>query len=298
MWGSRVTSRRKNRQAGLHTASVLRVAATGALRRRNSIFLLKMVFLFIVAMAGLISVGILAWHGTRSIGKYLFFQNDIFNLRNFKIVCDGEIVTPKHIFEYLELNSCSNIFAFNMANSRDMLLKNVPRIKNAEFTRHLPGELIITIRERLSVARLEMNSYYLTIDHDGYILGISSGSKKLPVISGHEFSGLRPGIHLKERKIIKALDVLAVCDTTPVGNYVRLKNIDVGNPEVLEIYLAEGEKVKLSWNGMDQESAVARKNLENKLNRLAESLRSAATRGKKIAFIDMTVENNFPAQEY
>jgi cell division septal protein FtsQ len=298
MWGSRATSRRTKHQAGLHTASVLRVSAAGTLRRRKSIFLLKIALAFVIAAAGLASAGILAWQGARSISRYLFFQNDIFRLRNFKIVCDGEIVTPKHIFEYLELSSCSNIFAFNMAGSREMLLKNVPRIKSAEFARRLPGELIITIRERLPVARLQMNSYFLTIDRDGYILGTSAGSKNLPVISGHELSGLRPGIRLEERKITKALDVLRACDTTPVGNYVRIKNIDVGKPDALEIELAEGEKGRFSWQGMDQESAASRGNMENKLNRLADSLRSAAARGKKIAFIDMTVENNFPAQEY
>lgn len=257
-----------------------------------------MAVILLISLAGIISVGILAWQGARSIGQYLIFQNDIFRLRNCKIVCDGEVVTPKHIVEYLELNSCSNIFAFNMAEGHAVLLKKVPRIKSADFTRRLPGELSITIHERLPVARLQMNAYYLMVDHEGYILGTSSGSKTLPIISGHELSGLRPGVQLGGRKIMRALDVLTVGNTTPVGNYVRIKNINVSKADVLELVLADGEKVKLSWTGMDQESSASKDSLENKLTRLAKSLQSAAARGKKIASIDMTMENNFPAQEY
>jgi len=282
----------------LHTVSVLGVSAGGAKGRRNRILLLRMGIIMLISLAGACSVGILAWQGARSIGQYLFFQNDIFRLRNFKIVCDGEVVTPKHIVEYMELNNCSNIFAFNMAEGRAALLNKVPRIKSAEFTRRLPGELSITIHERIPVARLQMNSYCLTVDREGFILGISSGSKNLPVLFGHELSGLRPGIRLEERKIMNALDVLAVCDTIPAGNYIKIKSIDVSKADVLELTLADGEKIKLSWIGMNQESSASKDSLENKLTRLAESLRSAAARGKKIASIDMTVENNFPAQEY
>jgi len=185
-----------------------------------------------------------------------------------------------------------------MAEGHAALLKKVPRIKSAEFARRLPGELSITIHERLPVARLQMNAYCLMVDREGYILGTSSGSKNLPVIFGHELSGLRPGVQLGEQKIMRALDVLTVCNTTPVGNYVKTKSIDVSKADVLELALADGEKVKLSWTGMDQEFPASRDSLENKLTRLAESLRSAAARGKKIASIDLTVENNFPAQEY
>ena len=283
----------------MHTSSVLRVSAGGAKGRRNKIFLLRTAVVLLISLAGAVSVGILAWHGARSITQYLFFQNDIFRLRNCKIVCDGEVITPKYIHdECLKLNSYSNIFAFNMAEGRAELLNKVPRIKSAEFTRRLPGELSITIHERLPVARLQMNAYYLMVDREGYILGTSSGSKNLPIIFGHELAGLRPGVQLEEQKIMNALDVLMICDTTPAGNYVKVKSIDVSNADVLELALADGEKVKLTWAGMNQEATVSRDSLENKLTRLAESLRSAATRGKKIASIDMTVENNFPAQEY
>lgn len=298
MWGKTPDNRRANRRAGLHTADVLHVAAFNAKNNRNRILMLRKVIILLIALAGLMSLGTLALLGARSIGQYLFFQNDLFRLRACKIECNGDIITPKHIVEYLEINNCSNLFAFNMVEKRAMLLKKVPRIKGAEFARRLPGELTIIIHERQPEARLAMGAYYLAIDQEGYVLGTSSGTKSLPVISGHDLSGLRPGIQLDEKRITRALEVLKTSDVLPIGNYVKIKSIDVGNPEALEITLDNEGKVYLAWIGMDQPSAASLKNLETKLTKLAENLKSAAARGKKIISIDMTIENNFPSQEH
>lgn len=259
-------------------------------------FALRMAITLVMALAGLAALGILAWIGTQSIAQFLFFRNEIFRLRSVKIECDGEVITPKHVSEYLILNTCSNLFSFNMAAERAALLKKVPRIRNVEFTRTLPGKLAIVVRERLPMARLGMGYYYLAVDREGKILGPSSGSKNLPVISRHKLSGLRPGVLLEDMKIARALKVLTTCDTTPVGEQIKIREIDVAQEDALELTLAGGEKVLFAWPDMDRDAPG--NNLERKLIRLAESLKSAAARGKKIAAIDMTLENNFPAREY
>lgn len=282
---------------GFNSGDVLPVGISLKGRGKN-LFLLRLGAILLVAFLGLSSIGILMWLGARSIGQYLFFQNDLFRLRNVKIECDGEVITPKLIVEYLALNSCSNLFMFNMLEEHAALLQKVPRIKKADFARRLPGELTIIISERLPVARLEMGAYYLTLDREGFVLGTSPGLKNLPVISGHDLHGLRPGVQMDEMKVMRALDVLKICDASPVGNYVKIAGINVADAETIYLTLAGGEKVKLSWIEMNQPSTVSRENLERKLIRLAESLRTAAARGKKIASIDMTMENNFPAQEY
>jgi len=276
----------------------LYVAASAPKLRRNRIFLMRLGLTIAIALAGFISCGILVWLGTRSIGQYLLFQNDLFRLRSVKIDCDGEVLTPKYIGSCLELNTCSNIFSFNMQAKRSSLIEDIPCVKGVEFARRLPGELIIVVHERLPVARLEMDAYYLTLDREGHVLGTSAASKTLPVICGHAMAGLRPGVQLEEKKIRRALAVIRSCDTMPVGNYVKIARIDVRNHDMLVLILAGGEQVKLYWSGMIDLPSVSQENLERKLTRLAESLRSAAMRGKKIASIDMTVENNFPAIEY
>lgn len=251
-----------------------------------------------IMLSSLTACGILVWVGTQSLGRLLFRQNDLFRIRDIKIECNGDIITPKHIMEYASLSEMKHLFAANIAEIREQLLMKVPRLKSVEIKRHLPGELIIRVRERVSMAQLEMNHYYLALDREGYVLGKAVGLKNLPVLVGYDLPGIRPGVQLSAAGIRNALEVLDVCQTTPIGLMVRIASIDVRNAQALELRLTNGERVPFAWNHMGEPSSLSREQLEQKLARLAENLKSAAQRSKRIAWIDMTLENNFPAQEY
>jgi cell division protein FtsQ len=200
--------------------------------------------------------------------------------------------------EYARLSEMEYLFAANIEEIRNQLLMKVPRLKAVEIKRRLPGELIISVRERVSVAQLEVNHYYLTLDREGYVLGKAAGSKTIPILAGYDVPGIRPGVQLSAAGVRNALEVLDVCQTTPIGQRVQIASIDVHNAQALELRLVNGERVLLAWNHMGEPSSLAREQLEQKLARLAESLQSAAHRSKRISWIDMTLENNFPAQEY
>jgi cell division septal protein FtsQ len=251
-----------------------------------------------VMLSSLTACGILIWVGTQSLGRLLFQQNDLFRVRDIKIECNGDIITPKHIMDYARLSEMKHLFAANIEEIRDQLLMQVPRLKAVEIKRRLPGELIIRVRERVSMAQLEVNNYYLTLDREGYVLGPMPGSKTMPILVGYDLPGIRPGVQLSAAGVRNALEVLDVCQTTPIGQRVLIASIDVRNAQALELRLANGERVLLAWTHMGEPSSLEREQLEQKLARLAESLKSAAHRSKRIAWIDMTLENNFPAQEY
>ncbi len=258
----------------------------------------RRLIMLLVALSILAACVILVWAGTQLLGRLLFRQNDLFHVRDIKIECNGDIITPKHIMEYARLAEMKYLFADDIASIRDQLLQKVPRLKAVEIKRCLPGELIIRVRERVSMAQLEVNRYYLTLDREGYVLGPMPGSKALPIIVGYDLPGIRPGVQLSAAGIRNALEVLDVCQTTPIGQRVRIASIDVRNAQALELRLANGERVRLAWPHMGEPSSLARAQLEQKLSRLAESLKSAAQRSKRIVEIDMTFENNFPAKEY
>lgn len=251
-----------------------------------------------IALIGLVVGTALIWEGAQSLGWLLFRQNELFRIRDIKIECKGDVITSKHIMDYAGLSEMKHLFAANITEMRDQLLMKVPRLKSVEITRRLPGQLLIRVRERVAMANLEVNNYFLTLDRDGYVLGPSSGSKTMPILAGYTLPGIRPGVQLSAAGIRNALEVIDVCQTTPVGQRVRIASIDVRNAQALELHLAKGERVRLAWNHMGEPSALSREHLEQKLSRLAESLKSAATRSKRIAWIDMTPDNNFPAQEY
>jgi len=196
------------------------------------------------------------------------------------------------------LSEMKHLFAANIEEIRDQLLMKVPRLKAVEIKRRLPGELIIRVRERVPMAQLKVNHYYLTLDCEGYVLGKMTGSKTIPILVGYKLPGIRPGVQLSAVGVRNALEVLDVCQTTPIGQRVRIVSIDVRNAQALDLRLANGERVMLAWTNMGDLSSLARQHLEQKLARLAESLKSAAHRSKRIAWIDMTLENNFPAKEY
>ena len=251
-----------------------------------------------VMLSSLAACGILIWLGVQSLGRLLFWQNDLFRIRDIKIECNGDIITPKHIMEYARLSEMKHLFAANIEEIREQLLMKVPRLKAVEIKRRLPGELIIRVRERVSMAQLGVNHYYLTLDREGYVLGKAAGSKTMPILVGYDLPGIRPGVQLSAAGVRNALEVLDVCQTTPVGQRVRIASINVRNAQALELRLANGERVPFAWAHMGEPSSLARQHLEQKLARLAENLKSAAQRNKRIAWIDMTFENNFPAQEY
>ena len=299
MWWKRVIEQRRRRWAranrGGRPESVLRFSARN---RAGGKEWGRRLIMATIMLSGLTACGILIWVGTLSLGRLLFRQNDLFRIRDIKIECNGDIITPKHIIEYARLSEMKHLFAANIEEIRDQLLMKVPRLKAVEIKRRLPGELIIRIRERVPMAQLKVNHYYLTLDCEGYVLGKMTGSKTIPILVGYKLPGIRPGVQLSAVGVRNALEVLDVCQTTPIGQRVRIVSIDVRNAQALDLRLANGERVMLAWTNMGDLSSLARQHLEQKLARLAESLKSAAHRSKRIAWIDMTLENNFPAKEY
>jgi len=297
-WLSAIEQRRRRwARAGreVRPEAVLRFSARDSARSKEWG---RRTIMVAIVLSSLTACVILIWVVTQSLGRLLFRQNDLFRIRDIKIECKGDVITPKHIMEYARLSEMKYLFAANIEEIRSQLLMQVPRLKAVEIKRRLPGELTIRVRERVSMAQLELNRNYLTLDREGYVLGKAAGSKAMPILVGYDLPGIRPGVQLSAAGVRNALEVIDACQTTPIGQRVRIASIDVRNTQVLELRLADGERVMLAWTHMGEPSSLARQHLEQKLVRLAESLKSAAHRSKRIAWIDMTLENNFPAQEY
>ncbi|NLB59662.1 MAG: FtsQ-type POTRA domain-containing protein, partial [Lentisphaerae bacterium] len=243
----------------------------------------------LMILLGLLSVLVILGLGALYLERILLRENSLFAIRDCQIECTGEALTPKLIEEYAELSGCTNLFALNIATQRASLLQKVPRVKSVEIARRLPDGLQIKVRERISLARLEMRGYYMTVDREGYVLGSApSGARHLPVISGHGMPGMRPGSHLAGTPIMNALEVFDVCETTPLRDQFKVIRISVRRPEALELTLEHGVRVALSWQQMGTQSSLSRENLERKRGRLAEILKTAAARDKRVASIDMT----------
>jgi cell division septal protein FtsQ len=255
----------------------------------------------LVILVSVLALAVVLWVGLQYLEGSLFSRNDLFRIRDardFRIACIGEVITPKHIMDYAQLTVCSNVFAIDIAEKRNYLLRTVPRVRSVKIARRLPHQLVIEVQERVSIARLEMRDYYLTVDRDGYVLGAAVGGSNLPVIGGHSMLGMRPGACLAGTVVMNALEVFDICETTPVRNRFKVLRIDLRNREALELSLADGERVTLAWQQMGKHDPLSRENLEQKLIKLAEILNVSAAMGKRIDTLDMSLDNNFPAPEY
>ena len=251
----------------------------------------------LLVIIGVVFVFALLMLGTRLVARELFSRNNLFRIRQYDIKCTGNTIKPSDVLAFPGLAACSNLFALDIKSVRDDWLRRIPRIKSVEISRRLPGVLSIHLYERTPVARLNMESYYLTVDSDGCVLGTLSGDRKLPVIYGHCMPGLKPGVLLSGTMVMNALDVLNVCATTPVGQSLAIVSFDVRNMKALEFSLKDGARVTIAWKHMGERTSAANECLEKKLAKLAECLKESTSAGKQIVSVDMTLENNFPAIE-
>lgn len=247
-------------------------------------------------LCGAVGIVLLIGTGARETVRSLLTRNELFRIRELDIRCYGDVIEPERVIEYAGLNAYSNLFEIDIRGVREHLIAAVPRIEAVEISRFLNGVLAVEVMERIPVARICMESYHLTVDAAGYVLGPSTGLRLLPVISGHYGHGVRPGMFLGGTRVMNALEVLEVCENTPIGQAVRIESIDLADRDALTLRLDDGAAVLLAWRGMSEHSAESRGHLERKLVKLVENIRQAASSGERLVEIDMTMERNFPAR--
>jgi cell division protein FtsQ len=225
----------------------------------------------------------LAVHGVGYLGRRFFTENDQFLIRDVQISSDGKL-TPGLIREYTRVREHQNLFGINLDEIRRSL-ETIPVVSRADVYRRLPGTLVIRVSERTPLARLGDDARsYLAADREGHVLGPSSRSPTLPVLTGIPDAGLRPGSVLLGPLAMDGLQVLDVCDTTQLGETLHVVRVDAAHPEFLELRLREGARVRL---GRDR--------IPWRLEQLAEMIRKSDQRGLHMESANLTVDRNFPA---
>lgn len=236
----------------------------------------------------LVSLGGVIWlifTGTNWMGRWLFSHNKQFTIRHLDLASDGRL-KPWHIREYGHLAENTNLFSISIKQVRKDL-ESVPLVKHVEVRRQLPDTLQVTVRERVALARLQSNPYGLplAVDNEGFVLGPSAQAPHLPMVKGFSHTGLRPGTCIQSKDILDALEVLDLCDTTRISEYVNIQSIDVGDPEYLDVVLNDDILVRMSRNRFDW-----------RLRKVAGILRANKQLGRDPVFITATGESSFPVQ--
>lgn len=242
------------------------------------------VFVLTLSLAAVVFLLLL---GTQSLGRLLFTQNEQFLIRELRLESDGKQVTPSRLREWAQVQEGMNIFTVDIDAIQHLLESQVPIIEKAVVRRELPDTLVIRVTERQALAQLDKKGSHipLAVDKEGYVLGPSSRSPNLPVITGVKQTGLRPGCFLGEEDIQQALNVLNICDSTRLGKYLNIREVKINNPDYMEIRLESGASVLLSPNDVAQ-----------RLTKVVGLLQTSAQKGITPLVIDATGANNYPVQ--
>ncbi len=279
-----VRRRRKNPKRRRKKEPILLVKARKAEQHKEWRHRMGSIVMVTVILVGVIWLSMM---GVQALGKILFTENKQFQIEKlvFETDANGKL-KESHIREYAGLSEGINLFAVDIDKIR-MALESVPLVNTVEVRRDLPGTLIVRVTERTPLARLgrRASSFPLAVDAEGYVLGPSSYSTSLPVINGLQERGLKPGSQLTKPEVRDALDVLDTCDTTRLGQLLKVQVIEVGRPEYLDMRLVGGERILLG-----------REKLDWRLRQVAAILQTSGEDGRRIAVIDGTGENIFPVQ--
>ena len=284
MWFLDSDSRSKfgegNRRRSSPRQPILMVNARMSEQRRERNHKVGAIVLLIVSVTLLVLATV---SGAHLVGNSLFARNDQFIIRHLDLKSNGRLL-PLHLMEYGHISEGMNLFAVDIQKVRKDL-ESVPLISKAEVYRELPDTLVVRVTERSAIARIgrDDKKFVLAVDREAYVLGPTARAPNLPVITGMSEKGLTPGSIVQDSSVRDALVAIDLCESSEVGRTVKIISVDTSNPEYLDIRLAQGERVLMS-----------RENIRLKLERLDESLKTAANVGEVIASIDLTVDRNFP----
>lgn len=270
-----------NRRSRARRDPILQVSARTQEQSKARVRRASALAVLAVALTGCAAA---VYFGGQWLGDRLFAGHPLYTVRHLDIRTDGAL-SPARIRESFNLQPGMNLFAVNLRKLHADLMK-IPEVRSVDIRRQLPGTLVFRIDERAALARLTevQPGVRLAVDREGRVLGQGSWSAALPLITGWPQAGLQPGRRITERQLTDALAVLDLCAGARWSN-IRIQAVDVAQPDYLELRLAHGERV---WLGRSQ--------LEERLGKLAVMLKALAERGQSLAFLDLTVDRNIPAQ--
>ena len=191
-------------------------------------------------------------------------------------ITSGKMVHPSTIAEELGLRTGANLALIDFAAKREELLAKIPNLRRVRIERHLPDKVIVTAEERTPVARLGLKSKNVVtgrvVDTEGMVFLWQRGTQTLPTIREVTQQGTPRGQRITGRTLA-ALRLIEACGEPDFAELGVLE-VDVAKPDYLLATLGNYSRVKIVWEGMDEESPASRADLMRKLGLLRMAIRS------------------------
>lgn len=282
--------RLRSRKKSNHSLNV-RVNSKKSISIRRRLFFLK-VFKWsaVLTLAGLVLIG-----AYRGIDSFLF-ESPKFLLRNISYQTDGDLPRGR-IVNYSGIEIGDNILRIDLKDVRRQIIDQLPQVKEVRIVRDLPGDISISINERVPVAWLngiddigaeKKNVGGILLDLDGHaFLCEDSASRydRLPVIFSEESLHMEAGQRVHALTVLRGLRLAVDFSTAFQSRSVRLKSLRSETDYSLIGYLNNNAEITFGLNEIDRQ-----------IGDLKLLLKEATRRGKVLATANVMVKKNTPVK--
>jgi len=246
------------------------------------------------AVIGASSYGL--YRAARYGAAKLVFENPRFAIAQIQVHNDG-VLTPQQVMRFGGVQVGQNIFAVNLRQVQRNL-ELIPLIKRVEVRRVLPQQLVITVDERVPVARLQPASRQLKdelfyVDRAGVVMKpirLTDGTviqppttRALPVLTGATLADVRVGRAVESEQIYRALELLENLEQSGVGAALEVETVDLSRPRHLTVTTRQQMVVRFDVQDFPRQ-----------LRRLNTILYWAQQRHQQVATVDLTVNRGVP----
>ncbi len=239
--------------------------------------------IFLLIILPLLAIGISSFAIFKGVHNYIT-TSDYFRIRELKM--EG-ITDARYLSLMKDEILGTNIFRVNARKLSERIKRRFPNLYSVTVRRFLPSQLLIIAKERLPVAVVKRDVYYI-FDAEGVVLSSMTQSvlTSLPLIVGLEnrLQKIRVGTAYSLGQLHKALALAKTLKThatqiqtsLPKDERRSITKIDAGQPPNLIFYLGDDIQVKIGDG-----------DFEDRLDLLPAILRSIGADVSNVKYIDL-----------
>lgn len=287
---STVRSRKKSKRKSNHNLNV-RVNSKKSISVRRRIFFLRTLkWSAVMTLVGMVLIG-----AYRSIDSFLF-ESPKFLLRQISYETDGTLPKDK-IMKYSGVEVGANILRIDLKDVRQLILDQLPQVEDVKIVRDLPGDLSITITERVPVAWLngiddigaeKKNVGGVLLDASGHAFFCEDSPSRydsLPVIFSEESLHIEAGQRIHALTVLRGLHLAVDFSAAFKSSSIRLSSLRSETDYSLIGYLNNSAEIIF---GLDE--------IDRQIGDLKLLFNEARRRGKVLVAANVMVKKNTPVQ--
>lgn len=281
-------NRRRNPRQRQKQIHILQASTS---KRHNRKRMLRWAALVAMCVMTLTTVGVGTHFVINTFIDTALLKNPEYGLRAVKVETRGEY-SQRQIRRAAGLRKGMNLWALDLQRVQANI-ERLPFVAEARVEKHLPDKLVIKIKERTPIAKVEgvgdFGRELFFIDQEQAMLfkpRSEEHERNLPLIFGLKNTDLEAGQILDENhKVRVALELLRMMERTSLGTDLDFTTIDVGQPLCLRFTTTQGALLTFRLDYLPEQLA-----------RLHEIIAYARQRDQRLQSADLTLDRNVPVR--